>query len=89
MTVKKLRRFRAIKLGYYSFLALVLLLVVSAGGELLVSSRALVVSYQGELFFPTYSAFHPGSQFGEDYSYEADYRTLRQSLPRQARAIGC
>ncbi len=77
MTVKKLRRFRAIKRGYYSFLALMLLLLISVGGEMLINSRALVVSYQGEIFFPTYGAFHAGADFGQDYSYETDYRALQ------------
>ena len=76
-TLKKLRRFRQIKRGYYSFLFLALLLLVLSLGELLVNSRALVVKYQGELFFPTYTAFHPGTDFGLDYSYEVNYRELQ------------
>ena len=79
-TLKKLRRFRDIKRGYYSFLALTLLLAVLACGELLINSRALLVSYQGELFFPTYGAFHPGTDFGLDYSYEVNYRDLQDKL---------
>lgn len=77
-TVKKLRRFRHIKRGYYSFLILVGLLTISVFGELLINSRALVVSYEGELYFPTYGAFHPGSDFGLDYAYETNYRDLRE-----------
>jgi microcin C transport system permease protein len=60
-TLKKLRRFREIKRGYYSFLFLAGLLVLLAIGELLVNSRALLVSYEGEFYFPTYTAFHPGT----------------------------
>jgi microcin C transport system permease protein len=77
-TVKKLRRFREIKRGYYSFLILTLFLLFSLFGELLVNNRAIVVSYQGELYFPTYSAFHPGTDFGLDYPYETNYRELQQ-----------
>jgi|TARA_Y100000310_G_scaffold302039_2_gene339028 microcin C transport system permease protein len=76
-TIKKLRRFREIKRGYYSFLILTVLLSLSLLAELLVNSRALIVSYQGELFFPTYTAFHPGTDFGLDYSYETNYRHLQ------------
>lgn len=75
-TQKKLRRFRQIKRGYYSFLILVGLSALLACGELLINSRALVVSYDGELYFPTYTAFHPGSDFGLDYAYETNYREL-------------
>ena len=82
-TLKKLRRFREIKRGYYSFLILAGLLLVLAFGELLVNSRALIVNYDGELFFPTYTGFHPGTDFGLDYSYEADYRELQEKFNSQ------
>jgi microcin C transport system permease protein len=77
-TAKKLRRFREIKRGYYSFLILAAFLLLSLLGELLINNKALIVSYEGELFFPTYSAFHPGTDFGLDYPYETNYRQLKQ-----------
>ncbi len=76
-TRKKLRRFREIKRGYYSFVVLVALLALAAVGELLVNNRALIVSYQDELYFPTYSEFHPGTDFGLPYQYEVNYRDLQ------------
>lgn len=79
-TVKRLRRFREIKRGYYSFLFLVGLLVLLCFGELLINNRALVVSYQGEWYFPTYSEFHPGTDFGLDYDYEVNYRELAEKF---------
>ena len=79
-TLKKLRRFRQIKRGYYSFLALSGLLVLLGLGELLINSRALVVKYEGQLHFPTYTAFHPGTDFGLDYSYETNYRELQRKF---------
>lgn len=79
-TLKKLRRFREIRRGYYSFVILAVLLVVLALGELLVNSRALIVNYEGEWFFPTYTAFHPGTDFGLDYSYEVNYRELQEKF---------
>ncbi len=82
-TLKKLRRFREIKRGYYSFLILAGLLLVLAFGELLVNSRALIVNYDGELFFPTYTGFHPGTDFGLDYSYEVNYRELQEKFNAQ------
>jgi microcin C transport system permease protein len=79
-TIKKLRRFREIKRGYYSFLLLVGMLALMCFGELIVNSRALLVSYEGELYFPTYTSFHAGSDFGLDYSYETNYRDLKQKF---------
>jgi len=78
LTAKQLRRFRSIKRGYYSAVILGVMIVASLGAELLVNSRALLVSYQGELFFPTYGDIIPGRTFGLDYDYETDYRELKR-----------
>lgn len=83
-TVKKLRRFRQIKRGYYSFLILMFMVALFMIGELLVNNRALVVKYEGELYFPTYSAFHPGTDFGLPYGYETNYRELKENFAAQA-----
>ncbi len=76
-TRKKLRRFRSIRRGYYSFLLLAGLGVLLVIGELLINSRALIVSYEGQLYFPTYTTFYPGTDFGLDYDYETNYRELK------------
>lgn len=77
-TVKQWKRFRSIKRGYYSLIAIALLLVASLFAELLVNNRALIVKYQGDYYFPTYSAFLPGTAFGLDYEYETNFRELRR-----------
>jgi microcin C transport system permease protein len=64
LTLRKLRRFREIRRGYWSFVVLMTLIVLSLGAELLINSRALVVRYQGHWYFPTYSAVKLGSDFG-------------------------
>lgn len=79
-TQKKLRRFREIKRGYYSFVLLAGILLISLAGELLINNRALVVNYQDELHFPTYGDYHPGTDFGLSYSYETNYRELREKF---------
>ena len=79
-TIKQWQRFRTIKRGYYSLLAVAGLLVVSVFAELLVNNRALVVKYQGEYYFPTYGAFVPGDTFGLGYRYETNYRELKAAL---------
>lgn len=83
-TLKKIRRFRQIKRGYYSFLILMFLVALFAIGELLVNNRALIVKYDGELYFPTYSAFHPGTDFGLPYSFETNYRELKEMFAEQS-----
>lgn len=76
-TVKTLRRFRSIKRGFWSAIIIVSLILLSLGAELLVNSRALIVSYEGNLYFPTYGAIIPGEEFGLGYRYETNYRDLK------------
>lgn len=82
-TIKKFRRFRQIKRGYYSFLLLIFLVFLFLIGEMLVNNRALIVQYEGSLYFPTYTAFHPGTNFGLPYSYETNYRELKERFAEQ------
>jgi microcin C transport system permease protein len=84
-TLKQIRRFRSLRRGYYSLLILILLLVASVFAEMLVNSRALVVRYQGEYYFPTYGAYLPGTTFGLDYAYETNYRELKAHFQMQDR----
>lgn len=77
LTRRKLRRFREIRRGYLSFLILGGLIVFSLVAELFVNNRALIVRYNGEWFFPTYGGIHTGREFGLDYDYEVDYRSLK------------
>jgi len=76
LTIKKLRRFKSIRRGYYSFIALVIMIGVALGAELLVNHRALIVHYNGQYYFPTYGRMLPGTTFGSDYAYETNYRKL-------------
>lgn len=80
LTRQKWDRFRRQRRGWVSLWILIVLMGLSALGELLVNSRALVVRYHGRLYFPTYGRFHPGTDFGDPYSYEVDYRKLKERL---------
>ncbi|MEI6534869.1 MAG: ABC transporter permease subunit [Verrucomicrobiaceae bacterium] len=77
ITAKKLKRFRALKRGWWAFLLLMLLCVLTMFAELLVNKRALFVSHDGHWYFPTYGGFHSGREFGLDHDYEVEYRTLQ------------
>jgi microcin C transport system permease protein len=83
-TARRFRRFRQLKRGWWSFLALATLSLLALCGELVMNNRALVVRYQGRWHFPTYGAQLSGRSFGLGYDYETDYRELR----RQFRAAG-
>jgi microcin C transport system permease protein len=83
LTIKKYRRFKSVRRGYYSLILLVLMIVLSLGAELIVNSRALVVSYNGALFWPTYGNPIPGTVFGLDYQHETNYRQLARLFEAQ------
>ncbi len=83
LTLKKIRRFKSIRRGYYSFIVFTALVLLSCFAELLVNSRAVLVSYQGSWYFPTYGAVMPGTTFGFDYLYETNYRQLKKRMETQ------
>lgn len=64
LTVKKFSRFRSIRRGYWSFWIILGLTVWSLFAELFVSDRALIVHYEGDWYFPTYSRVYLGHEFG-------------------------
>ena len=80
LTLKKIRRFKSIKRGYFSFLLFCFLIMMALGAELLVNNRALVVHYEGQYYFPTYGALIPGNTFNLDYDYETNYRQLARQF---------
>ena len=82
-TIKQLKRFKSIKRGYWSAILLAVLLALCLVAELLVNSRALMVSFEGEWYFPTYTALNPGTTFGQDYEYETNYRELRAKFEEE------
>lgn len=80
LTRKKIKRFKEIKRGYWSFLILSVLLVASLFAEVFVNSKALVVKYQYQWFFPVVSDVHLAETFGQTHSGEANYRELAKSF---------
>ncbi len=86
LTARRFKRFRSIKRGYVSFIGLSALILFAMFAELFINSRALLVSYNGSLYFPTYGDIIPGSVFGEDYEYETNYRKLKQKFEADGNA---
>lgn len=85
ITRRRLKRFRSLRRGWYSFLILGVLLVLAALGPLLVGGRALVVKYDGHYRFPALcSDIIPGTDFGLDYGYETNYRALRDKFAAES-----
>ncbi|WP_286695062.1 ABC transporter permease [Spongiibacter sp. UBA1325] len=74
---KRWQRFKQSRRGYISAWLLLVLTTLSFGAELLANHRPLLVSYQGELYFPTFGAQHSGKDFGLGIDYEPNYRELQ------------
>ncbi len=80
LTLKKIKRFQSIKRGYWSFIVFIIMILISLFAEVLISKRALIVSYNGNFHFPTYGYMIPGTAFGLDYEYETNYRQLSKKF---------
>ena len=80
LTLKKIRKFKMIKRGYYSLIIFSVFVFLSLFAELLINSRALIVKYNGDFYFPTYGGIIPGTTFGLDYEYETEYRDLKKQF---------
>ena len=79
---KRLRKFRTIKRGYYSFLILLFAYVISFLLPVLIDSTALLVHYNGKFYFPQFT-YYPASTFGQERIGEPDYRALSQQLRQE------
>jgi len=79
---RRLRKFRRIRRGYWSFLIIVSTYVVSFFLPLLASGTALAVSYQGNYYVPMLT-FYPGGTFGGEAIGEPSYRELQEQFARE------
>lgn len=83
LTIRKLKRFRDIRRGYYSTILLVLLTGLSLFAELMVNDKAIIVSYEGQWSFPTYADIKLGAEFGltgTDAVVPVNYRSLADTF---------
>jgi microcin C transport system permease protein len=65
-------RFRRNRLGYWSLLAFVVLVVLSLLAEVISSDKPLVVRYEGQTYFPVVRDYSEQT-FGGDFPTPADY----------------
>jgi len=81
---KKIKRFRSIKRGFWSFIILFSMIFISFFAEGLINSKAVVVYYNKTLYFPTYTRMIPGTVFNLGYAYETNYRDLKKKFQKEA-----
>ena len=82
ITRRRLRKFRRIKRGYYSFLLIATAYAVSFFLPFLANNVALVVRYQGDHYFPMWQ-YHPASAFGQTAIGEPNYRALQEVFEKE------
>lgn len=77
------QRFRRQRLGYWSLVAFLTFYALSLCGEVLFNDRPLVVSYEGELYFPLFQTYQE-STFGGDLPIATDYNDpfIREQLEK-------
>lgn len=79
---KRLRKFKTFKRGYYSFILIVVLYIFSFFLPLIINNKALIVRYNGDLYFPVFK-YHPAREFGQDEYGEAKYRDLKDKFKQE------
>ena len=83
---KRWRKFKSLKRGYYSFILITTLYILSLFLPLFINSKALVVQYEGEYYFPAFSevipwvsTYYEGELFGQDIPGAANFRQLQKN----------
>ncbi len=81
---RRVRKFRRLKRGYYSFLLIAVGYAISFCLPFLVNSTALVVKYDGRYFFPI-ARYHAAIEFGLTAIGEPNYRELKSVFAKEER----
>lgn len=86
ITKKRFTQFKKIKRGYYSLIILLALMFISLFSNYIGNSRAIIVSYEGKLYFPTFK-FYEMREFGQEDEYgfddaEVNYRDLKKEFQK-------
>ena len=77
------RRFRKNKLGFYSLVVFVTVVVLSLFAEVISNDKPLVVRYDGQFYFPLAKTY-PETTFGGDFLTETDFHDpfIREQLAK-------
>jgi len=70
--VRAWRRFRKNRLGFWSLVLFLIVVVLSLFAEVISNDRPLVVRYNGQFYFPMVQSY-PETTFGGDFLTETDY----------------
>lgn len=82
LTKKRLEHFKSIKRARISLKILITFCFFTMIAELFINNKPIVLYYKNRLYFPLFSRFLPGSQFGFSDSSEVNYRQLQQIVKK-------
>jgi microcin C transport system permease protein len=71
--VRRWKRFKSNRRGYYSLIIFTILFVLSLGAETISNDKPFLVYYAGKLYWPIFKTY-PETTFGGDFETETDYR---------------
>lgn len=73
ITSRRLSNFKSNRRGYISFWIFLVLFIVTLFAELIANDKPIILSYQGDIYFPFIETYEE-TTFGGDFEIEADYR---------------
>jgi microcin C transport system permease protein len=73
LNIRRWKRFKANRLGYFSLLIFTVLFVLSLGAELISNDKPFLIYYNGSFYCPIFKTY-PETTFGGDFETETDYR---------------
>ncbi|PYY66252.1 ABC transporter permease, partial [Pseudomonas jessenii] len=71
---RRFERFKKNRRGWWSLWLFIGLFLMTLGGELIANDKPLMVSYQGQWYFPVFKR-HTEQEFGGHLPFQADYRS--------------
>lgn len=71
---RRWHRFKAHRRGWWSLWLFLALFGLSLGGELVANDKPLLVSYQGDWYFPAFKRYTE-QDFGGEFPFQPDYRS--------------
>ena len=71
---RRFERFKAHKRGWWSLWIFLALFFVTLGAELIANDKPLVVSYDGQYYFPVLKRY-PETTFGGEFPLQANYKS--------------
>ena len=84
LNARRWQQFRSNKRGYWSLWLFLILFGLSLFAEFLANDKPILLSYQGELYFPVLVNY-PETMFGGDFDIETDYKEpfLKQNIENE------